>query len=297
MNIMIKINVRDHREKPYSWQDKEALRKMRDYVKRGTFSSSQLVKMRSLYLGLTEIASDNETDAFKPKGGNKGIRTYTGLTKKALKEARKQLIQLGLVKVLEIYKEDGGKIGYIYILTDCDRDESLKESVIPKMKARSSSEGDYSITLDSIPNDSIPNDSGGSFRSKGSLEVKESKNNIYSDNTKEKIKEIFNHWVNKDNTISHRKLKKTYKKSISARLNDGFSVDEIKEAIDNYDHIIGSNDYFFNYDNWSLKEFLSRGEGEQLEKFLENPEGFKKNSKKEKNNRHEQEIMRKKTYR
>lgn len=91
-----------------------------------------------------------------------------------------------------------------------------------------------------------------------------------------KVKDIYNHWKEKSETISHRKLTKPMKKGINARLDDGYTVDELKEAIDNYNMVVKSDDYFFNYDNWSLNEFLSRGEGEQVEKFLENPDAYLK---------------------
>ena len=68
------------------------------------------------------------------------------------------------------------------------------------------------------------------------------------------------------------------KSSINARLEDGYSVKELKQAIDNYNMVVKSEDYFFTYDNWSLNEFFTRAEGEQVEKFLENPEGFEKDN-------------------
>jgi len=92
------------------------------------------------------------------------------------------------------------------------------------------------------------------------------------------IKDIFSHWKEKSETITHRKLTKPMRKGINARLDDGYSVEEIKEAIDNYNMVVGSGEYFFNYDNWSLDEFISRGEGKQVEKFLENPDAYLKDN-------------------
>lgn len=94
------------------------------------------------------------------------------------------------------------------------------------------------------------------------------------------IKHIFSHWKEKSETITHRKLTGKMKSAINARLNDGYTIDELKEAIDNYNMVVKSDDYFFSYDNWSLNEFLSRGEGEQVEKFLENPDAYLKDDKK-----------------
>lgn len=98
-------------------------------------------------------------------------------------------------------------------------------------------------------------------------------------NPQSKVKEtklIYNHWREKSETITHRKLTTPMKKSINARLNDGYTLEELKKAIDNYNMVLASDDYFFSYDNWSLDDFLSREEGKHVEKFLENPEGFKK---------------------
>jgi len=89
------------------------------------------------------------------------------------------------------------------------------------------------------------------------------------------IKSVFDFWVDQQETISHRKLTTPMRKAIKARLKD-YAVEEIKQAIENYNMVVNSDDYFFSYDSWSLDDFLSRGEGKQLEKFLENPSGFKK---------------------
>ena len=87
-------------------------------------------------------------------------------------------------------------------------------------------------------------------------------------NNKKEIKLIYNYWKEKSETISHRKLTTPMKDGVGARLDNGFTVDELKEAIDNYNMVVKSDDYFFSYNNWSLNEFMSRGEGEQVEKFL-----------------------------
>lgn len=87
---------------------------------------------------------------------------------------------------------------------------------------------------------------------------------------------VFEHWVEQQATISHRKMTGKMDSAVNARLQDGFTVNEIKEAIDNFNEAITSDDYFWTYDNWTLDEFLSRGEGSKMEKFLKNLEGFRK---------------------
>lgn len=90
----------------------------------------------------------------------------------------------------------------------------------------------------------------------------------------DEIKEIFKCWVDQENTITHQKIRKGYKKSIRARLRDGMSVDDIKQAIKNYSMVVGGDEYFFDYANWTLKDFVSGDEGERIEAFLR-PEQYK----------------------
>ena len=103
----------------------------------------------------------------------------------------------------------------------------------------------------------------------------DTKKNIYSPNdsvndffAKEKnkeptnqIKEIFNHW-NSKNIITHRKLTDKVKGKINAKLKEGYSIEEVKQAMDNYSMILLGEEYFFSY-RWPLEEFLQKG----FEKF------------------------------
>ena len=101
------------------------------------------------------------------------------------------------------------------------------------------------------------------------------KKNIYSPNDsvndffakeknkelKEQIEEIFNHW-NYKNIITHRKLTDKVKGKINAKLKEGYSIEEVKQAMDNYCLILSGEEYFFSY-RWTLEEFLQKG----FEKF------------------------------
>ena len=91
---------------------------------------------------------------------------------------------------------------------------------------------------------------------------------------KEKLREVFDHWVRQESTVSHRKFKDSHKSAINARLDDGFTVDEIKEAISNYDKANRAKNSYWNYDAWSLKQFLSRDSGGHVETFLEKPKTY-----------------------
>lgn len=105
-------------------------------------------------------------------------------------------------------------------------------------------------------------------------EDKESNKDIDDSEEKEKLQEVFNHWVNQESTVTHRKFKDSYKSAIRARLKDGFDVDEIKEAITNYDLNNRAVNTYWSYSAWSLKQFLSRDSGGHVETFLEKPKEY-----------------------
>lgn len=72
---------------------------------------------------------------------------------------------------------------------------------------------------------------------------------------------ILDYW-NSKKLIAHRVLTDKIKRSINGRLNEKYTPGEITQAIDNYDFILKSPDYFWNY-KWTLQDFLQRG----FEKF------------------------------
>lgn len=98
----------------------------------------------------------------------------------------------------------------------------------------------------------------------------------------EKIKEIpedyretFDYWNSKEFLITHKDISiftnafsfKRFKELI-----DFYNIDEIKKAIDNYNTILSSDKYFFNY-KWSIGEFFSRNNG--IHKFFDSAEPLK----------------------
>jgi hypothetical protein len=76
------------------------------------------------------------------------------------------------------------------------------------------------------------------------------------------IKDIYSHW-NSLGIVVHRKIE-PHQRHISARLRDGYSSDELKEAMGNYAAILKSDDCFFSY-RWGLGEFLRPA---NLDRFL-----------------------------
>ena len=63
------------------------------------------------------------------------------------------------------------------------------------------------------------------------------------------------------------------KKSIRARLKDGFEVSELKTAIENLATAYQNDEYYWSH-KWTLKEFMSREQGGKVEQFLDGIEQF-----------------------
>lgn len=68
------------------------------------------------------------------------------------------------------------------------------------------------------------------------------------------VKSIFEYW-NVKGIVKHRELTQKMRSSINARL-ETYTVDELKEAIDNYDSILKSDKHFFSY-KWALIDFFN----------------------------------------
>ncbi len=68
---------------------------------------------------------------------------------------------------------------------------------------------------------------------------------------------IFDFW-NSQGIIRHRSLSDKVKRAINGRLREGYTVEEITEAIQNYSTILKGEEFFWWY-RWTLWEFLQRG--------------------------------------
>lgn len=75
---------------------------------------------------------------------------------------------------------------------------------------------------------------------------KEKDNNIYLS--------LFEFW-NSYKIICHKKFTDTMKKHIKARIEEGYTEDELKGAINNYAVVLKSDEYYFSY-KWTLQEFM-----------------------------------------
>lgn len=87
---------------------------------------------------------------------------------------------------------------------------------------------------------------------------------------KEDICIVFSHW-NSKKIIVHKTLTDKLSGHINARFDEGYLVNEIIEAINNYDIILKDDEkYFWSY-KWGLGDFLLKG----LDKFKTESEPFK----------------------
>lgn len=150
---------------------------------------------------------------------------------------------------------------------DCNMSPSTFRNQIAKLKELRNldTDSDNRKTLITIINwaeyqiESQREDSKPDIRRTTNGQQKDTDKNVIK---KETINSVFKYW-NEKQIITHRKLTDKIIRKISGSLND-YSEEEIKTAIDNYTHILFSEDFYWTH-KWTLAEFLQRG----LEKFLE----------------------------
>ncbi|QDZ80164.1 replication protein [Priestia megaterium] len=104
------------------------------------------------------------------------------------------------------------------------------------------------------------------------------------DNNKEKVYiSLFRHW-NSKKIIVHRSLSQKRKSAIKARLNEGYTREDIFKAISNYSDILESDQHYYTY-KFNLEDFINP---KNMDRFLDinNPfSSLKKNEYlKEENN-------------
>lgn len=99
---------------------------------------------------------------------------------------------------------------------------------------------------------------------------------VDKDNTSKsaRAREIFEYFVKKDNLTSHRNLTSGMRKTINARLQNNWTVEEIKNVIDKY-NILSMKKKSDNYEvygiheSWTLEQLFKRSEGEKAQQILE----------------------------
>lgn len=87
--------------------------------------------------------------------------------------------------------------------------------------------------------------------------------------TRDQVKEVFDHWITTMGKTSQAKLTDKRKKCVEARLKEGYTVNQIKKAIEGCaksPHHMGQNDSGTVYDDLTL---ICRT-GDKLEQFANN---------------------------
>ena len=77
---------------------------------------------------------------------------------------------------------------------------------------------------------------------------------------------LFNYW-NQLEIITHKKLTTDMKRAIDSAKVD-YSEEDLKQAFSNYAEIVKGVEYYFKH-KWTLVDFLSRGKGNNIERFLD----------------------------
>lgn len=182
--------------------------------------------------------------------------------------AKRLLIDLGLIEINQIRNENG-KFSKIYIKV--------------KMKK---------VELEPVDLDRLTENRQADLPASGKTTTNAltKKINALTNNVKEEqyppnYEEIFDYWNSKESLIKHKAISlfiKSFSYKKFKELNEYYSIEEIKKAIDNYNTILSSDKYFFNY-KWSIGEFFSRANG--IHKFFDSAEpllNFKSNFNKTK---------------
>jgi DNA-binding Lrp family transcriptional regulator len=91
-----KIQIRDIRETAFCWQEKDALKTLNTHFDNSDFPT-KLPYARSLYLALTEIASDNQQETFPASLGY--IATRAGFSVSEVKRLLPELEKIGIISV------------------------------------------------------------------------------------------------------------------------------------------------------------------------------------------------------
>lgn len=82
------------------------------------------------------------------------------------------------------------------------------------------------------------------------------------------IRKVFEHWQRHDALTHHRTLSAEAKRHISARLKDGYTVEDLCRSISRYAELC-TQARAPGYNAWSLAELMGRGAGNWIDKLLD----------------------------
>lgn len=217
----------------------------------------------------TDSVNDEKIEALRALYGNDGYAFYFILLERIYRTSDQEInvsdaetIQI-LSKKIGIKEEEFSQILSTALKWGCfDKEKYEKDGVLTSngikkradvvLQKRRQMREKYHKEKDSV-SDAETNQ--GTRAETPQRKVKESKekeskeNNIY--------KGIFDYWIS-FGIINHKKLTEKMRGAIKARINDGYTLDELKEAITTYGEILNSPKTWFSY-KWTLEEFMKRG--------------------------------------
>ena len=93
--------------------------------------------------------------------------------------------------------------------------------------------------------------------------------------------EIFRHWNAQEELTTHRALSPRLSKALKARLTNGYSLEDLKQAVSRYAELC-REECAPGHNHWGLFELVSRGEGAYIDRMLDKSfEGFKTDEQRE----------------
>jgi len=191
--------MRNTRNQPFCWQEKKVLR-----ILRKSFIGTELMKLRNLYLTITEIDSDFNNREVKYY--TKTIHTYSGLSKEWIPSGLKILESLKIIQFKD-QRQSGKYAGRMLIFTP----ERIQE-IPQKTSIGGSGIGEPVSGKTDTLEDSLLLEDG---------KIKE--NNVQTDSV-----------IDYFNKVTGKKIRysKSTRSHINARLNEGYNVEECMKVID-----------------------------------------------------------------
>lgn len=191
--------------------------------------------------------------------------------KVAVESGLDELKDLGYLKIEKGNDDDSGKFQYTYYISDTPRynaDNTLSNPTSSNdAKSSPTNHGDGNEGVNQDIKDDSSEVTNKHNTSKHNTNKKNS-NNKYMESVSE-VKEFYKQRSSKDNPalVNHTdRILNTYNKHIRQRLKQGFSVNELKDAIRGLEQAYNDDKSWWSA-KWSLKKLMKRGQGEYVEKF------------------------------
>ena len=172
------------------------------------------------------------------------ISRATGISKRYVSQELKTLIDTNVINVIKNPTYTVPRI----VSFNKNYEQWRSRTTVPQLNNNSTDEFRQGTTVEPEFNTTVE------------PEFHQDKQNI-KQTLKQNIYSVFVHW-NSKNIIAHKKLTDKIKRKISGSL-EAYSVDDLKKAINNYNDVLKSDEYYWSY-KWTLEDFIQRG----LEKFL-----------------------------